>query len=202
MGRTQTAGSSAFAALTTVLTLLATAFATLGTAAAVLASSAAILTSSAAAADDAPAYRIATKRGDDRVEVQAGKDQVIVSIHSPFGIGDAVIERIGEKWPDAVVLRLHLGGLESFRASNGKLVLDAAVSSQDRTVRQWKDGAEDAPLDAKSPYWMNLRIVGGDGKPAAAIPLVDGYFDVLLPKALLAENPKSITVRWIDFYRN
>jgi hypothetical protein len=30
-----------------------------------------------------------------------------------------------------VVLRLHLKGLENFRASNGKVRLDAAVSIQD-----------------------------------------------------------------------
>ena len=47
---------------------------------------------------------------------------------SPFGISQAVIEREGEKWPDAVALRLHLKGLESFRASNGKVTLDAAVA--------------------------------------------------------------------------
>ena len=69
-------------------------------------------------------------------------------------------------------------------------------------VRLWKDGKEDAPLDAKSPYWMEIRIVGGDGKPAKEIPLKDGYFEMPLPKAFFEGNPKSITVNWIDFYRN
>lgn len=49
---------------------------------------------------------------------------------------------------------------------------------------------------------MNIRMVGNDGKPAKTIPLKDGYFEMQLPKAFIEENPKSITVNWIDFYRN
>jgi len=69
-------------------------------------------------------------------------------------------------------------------------------------VRLWKDGKEDTPLDANSPYWMEVRILDGDGKPAKEIPLKGGYFEMQLPKALFEGNPKAITVSWIDFYRN
>ena len=153
---------------------------------------------------DKPAkFKITTKRKDDTVEVQAEKDKALFIIKSPFGISQAVIEREGEKWPDAVVLRLHLKGLESFRASNSKVTVDAAVSSQDGRVkvRWWKDGKEDTPLDQKSPLWTAISIVGGDGKPGKEIPLKDGYFEVTLPSAFFEGNPKSITLNWIDFYR-
>jgi hypothetical protein len=30
---------------------------------------------------------------------------------------------------------------------------------------------------------------------------LEGQFELLLPKAFLADNTKSITVNWIDFYR-
>jgi len=105
--------------------------------------------------------------------------------------------------PKAVVLRLYLKGLSSFRASNGKITLDAAVSIQDGKpqVRLWKDGKEGAPLDEKSPLWMAVRIVGGDGKPARELPLKDGYFEMTLPIAFFEGNPKSVTLNWIDFYR-
>ncbi len=79
--------------------------------------------------------------------------------------------------------------------------LDAAVSSQTGKVRLWKDGKEDAPLDEKSPFWTEIRIVGGDGKPAREIPLKDAFFEVTLPSALFEGNAKTITVGWIDFYR-
>jgi hypothetical protein len=88
------------------------------------------------ASKDQPArFKITTKRKDDNVEVQADKGKLVFTIKSPFGISQAVIEREGEKWPDAVVLRLHLKGLERFRASNGKATLDAAVAIQDGKVK-------------------------------------------------------------------
>ena len=154
---------------------------------------------------DQPAkFKVTTKRKDDAVEVRAEKDKTLFVIKSPFGISQAVIERDGEKWPDAVVLRLHLKGLSSFRASNGKVRVDAAVSMEEgmQKVRVWKGGKEDAPLDENSPYWMAIRIASGDGKPAKELPLKDGYFEMTLPKALFEGNPKSITLAWIDLYRN
>jgi hypothetical protein len=148
-------------------------------------------------------FKITTKRADDAVEVQADKDKTVFDVKSPFGISQAIIERQEDTWPDAVVLRLHLKGLESFRASNGKVMLDAAVSIQEGKVkvRLWKDAKEDAPLDEKSPLWTAIRILGGDGKPAQELPLKDGYFEVALPRAFFEGNPKAITLNWIDFHR-
>ena len=65
-----------------------------------------------------------------------------------------------------------------------------------------KDGKEDAPVDEKSPLWMEIRVLGADGKPARELPLKDGSFEVTLPRALFADSPKQITLSWIDFYRN
>ena len=157
-----------------------------------------------AAADEPPKFKITTKRDNDKVEVRADKEKTLFIVKSPFGISHAAIERTGEKWPDAVVLRLHLKGLENLKVTNGKVKLEASASLQDGKplVRLWKDGKEDTPLDAKSPYWIDVRIVGSDGKPAKAIPLKDGHFEMQLPKAIFEGNPKSITVSWIDFYRN
>ncbi len=157
----------------------------------------------AVASDPPPKFKITTKRKDDTVEVRAEKDRTVFSIKSPFGICQAVIERKGEKWPEAVVLRLHLKGLENLRASNGKVTLDAAVSVQDSKpkMRLWKDGKEDALLDEKSPFWMDVRILNGDGKPAKELPLKDGCFEMALPRAFFEGNPKAMTLNWTDFYR-
>ena len=154
--------------------------------------------------NDPAKFKITTRRKDDAVEVQSDKDKTVFDVTSPFGISQAVIERVGDEWPKAVVLRLHLTGLSSFRAENGKVRLDAAASIEDgkTKVRMWKDGKEDAPLDEKDALWTDIRIVGGDGKPAKELPLKDGYFEVALPKAFFEGNPQSITLNWIDFYRN
>jgi hypothetical protein len=153
---------------------------------------------------DGPArFKITTRREDDRVEVRGNKDKTAFEVRSPFGISQAAIERVEDDWPKAVVLRLNLKGLERFTASNGKVTVDAAVSIRDgkAEVRVWKDGKEEAPLDAKDPLWMDVRILGDDGKPAKELPLKRGHFEIVLPKALFEGNPKSITVSWIDFYR-
>jgi hypothetical protein len=138
------------------------------------------------------------------VEVKVEQDRTVFAVKSPFGISQAVIERQEATWPKAVVLRLHLKGLSNFRASNGKVRVDAAVSIQEgkTQVRMWKEGNEDAPLDEKSPFWTAIRIMGGDGKPARELPLKDGHFEVPLPRAFFEGTPKAITVNWIDFYRN
>jgi len=69
-------------------------------------------------AKDQPArFKITTKRADDSVEVRVEKDRAVFAVKSPFGISQAVIERQEDTWPKAVVLRLHLKGLSSFRAS-------------------------------------------------------------------------------------
>ena len=154
----------------------------------------------AIAADESP-FKITTKRDDDKIEVTAKNDKAVISVRSPFGISHAEIERSYVKWPDSVILRLHLKGLESLKISNGKVTLEAAVSSQDSTMRLWEGDKEDSPLDSKSQYWMEIRLIGKDGKPTKGMPLDDGYFEMQLPRALLEGNPKSITISWIDFYR-
>ena len=79
------------------------------------------------AKDQPTKFNITTRRKDDVVEVRAGKDKTLFNVTSPFGISQAVIERQEDTWPKAVLLRLHLKGLEGFRASNGKVTLNAAV---------------------------------------------------------------------------
>lgn len=156
-------------------------------------------------ADELPhmALKITTKRDTDRVDIDFKSGKAAISIRSPFGISQAVINRAEKTWPAAVTLKLYLQGLESLRISNGKVTLHAAVSSSEikPLPRIWKDNAENVLLDDKSPYWLDLRMIGSDGKPADAIPLKDGYFEITIPKRLIEGNPQSITVDWIDFYR-
>jgi hypothetical protein len=145
------------------------------------------LTNHAAAEDgDAPKFKITTKKGDDSVTVVTEKERTVFVVKSPSGISQATIERTEEKWPETIVLRLHLKGLENFKAGNGKVTLHAAVSQG--KVRQWKDGKEKEPLEGESPFWMPFKAQ-------------DTSYELMLPRAFLADNPKSITLNWIDFYR-
>ena len=124
-----------------------------------------------AADDELPTkFKITTKRKDDTVEVRAEKDRTVFSVKSPFGISQAVIERTDDRGPEAVVLWLHLMGLESFRASNGKVTLEADVRGPEIVIRV-SDTGRGIPADklsvifepfsqAEAPY---TRSVGGVG---------------------------------------
>ena len=145
---------------------------------------AAVLSTGCTDVVDEPQFKLTTKHDNDKVEVKVESGKTVFSVHSPFGISQTVIESTNGNWPDTVMLRLHLKGLENFKISNGKVTIEAAVSSQDGKVRIWKDGKENSPLDAKSPYWTEIRMFGDDGKPTTIIPVKDGYFEIQLPKAL------------------
>lgn len=160
-----------------------------------------VLSMGCACAADNSSFKITTKRDSDNVEIRSENGKTVVSVRSPFGISQAGIERTDDPWSTHVMLRLHQKGLENFKLTVGNVTLEAAVSSQDGKVRIWKDGNDDSPLDSKHPYWMEIRMVGKDGKPVKTVPLKDGYFEIKLAKALFEDNPKSITVSWIDFYR-
>ena len=155
-----------------------------------------------AAGDDTQAFRITTRRTSDRVEVKKSDKKALFVVHSPVGISSATIERVTESWPDTIVIQLRLRGLEGFKLSNGTLKLEASVSSHNGGQRLWKDGNEDALLDSKNPSWMEILIKNADGKATKTIPLNEGCFEMQLPKSFSEGNPKTLTLSWIDFYRN
>ncbi len=141
-----------------------------------------------------------TGRANSRIRVDKEKGKTIIDVRSDSGIDKATIERLKDTWPMSIVVRLHLAGLESFRAGTDKIVVEWSVSStgQNDSRVSLRQGNDELALDKESPYFTPVRIVGGNGK----IPLKGGYFEVPLPAQLTAGNPRKLTLRWIDFYRN
>lgn len=156
-----------------------------------------------ALAADTPPYKFTAKEADDRVTATVENDRTLFDITSPRGISNVVIERTGEAWPETVVVRLHLSGLEQFDANSGTVSIAGSVQSHTGylvSLTVDKKKMED-PKDPKSAYFMDFKMVGQGGKPATAIPLKGGYFEMKLPKPFFDGNPKSVTLSWIDFYR-
>lgn len=152
--------------------------------------------------EDASAFKITTKRSDDRVDVKTKDDKIVFVIRSPFGISNAIIERTAEQWPDKVVIQLRLNGLENLKLSTDQIKLEASVSSQNGDARIWKEGKENSLLDSNSLHWMKFEILDNDGVPTKIIPIKDGCIEMQLPKKFFEGNPKSFKLEWIDFYRN
>ncbi|MCM2370522.1 hypothetical protein [Aporhodopirellula aestuarii] len=153
--------------------------------------------------DAASPFSITVRHVDDSIKVQSEDERTIFSIRSPRGIGQAEIRRETDSWPQHVVLRLHLKGLEGFRISNGAVTLHASVSSHgaNPTIRSWKDNDETVTLDSESPYWMNLKLLDQNGEPTRDIPQGKGVIEIQLPTAILDGKPEKLTIHWIDFYR-
>ena len=70
-----------------------------------------------------------------------------------------------------------------------------------RHLRFWQDGKESAELTRQSPYWMEVGAFDGQGKPVAGLPDKDGYFERMLPNALLDDSIKTLRIDWIDAYQ-
>ncbi len=88
------------------------------------------------AGDEQPAnFKCSTRRDNDHLKVTVENGKTLISVTSPAGISGATIKRQDAAWPKVIVLRLHLAGLENFRATCGNASLVASVSSSGGTPR-------------------------------------------------------------------
>lgn len=150
--------------------------------------------------DGKPEVSAKSRRTDSRVELSGAGEEVFATVTSQSGLGSATLSRVGERWPKALVVRLHLRGLESLVVDDGATVVEWSKSSsgaQDCRVSIRQKAGEERAIKLGHQYFSELKTVGGDGK----VPLRDGYFEIALPAALLDGNPQEIALRWIDFYR-
>lgn len=145
-------------------------------------------------------FDVKVGREDSHIQLLAEGDTTIIDITSEFGIDRATVKQKSDKWPKSIQVRLHLSGLESFKAGSDNVAVEWSVASTgDHATRaSLVSGKRVAEIGQDSPYFAEVRLVGGNGKS----PLKDGYFEVTLPAKLFEGNPEELKLRWIDFYRN
>jgi hypothetical protein len=162
----------------------------------------AILSVAAQACDEQPTYGLVVTSGrpDDQIELRTEEEVVCLVVRSASGIGDTVLTRAGERWPERLQVRLHLKGLEQLHITNGSTELSAAVSSTGPLTVRTSLGSDESPIAEDSPWKLDVRVIDDD-QAATRIPLADGYIEIDLPPALWESNPDAITIHWIDFYR-
>ena len=152
-----------------------------------------------------PEFDIVCRKKDDAVKVALHDGRTVLTVVSPSGIGSATVTRKDERWPQPLVLRLRLRGLESFAVAAGRTALGGAFSSHREggsRLHLRQEGKEGPPLTNDSPYWTDIRAFDAQGNPLPkGLPGEGGYFEIALPKALLEEPAKSLNIEWIDFYR-
>lgn len=150
-----------------------------------------------------PKLKVVTKRADDKIEVTQNGEHTTLSVRSPSGIGSGVVSRLSSVWPERVILRLHLSGLEGLTVSHSqmKLTAEAAGTDNQKFLHITKNANQSRDRSPTKLAECEIRAFGNDGRPSKVLPLKDGYFEVRLPKVLFADNPESLTINWIDFYR-
>lgn len=170
------------------------------------------------------------KRAGDQVELRsrttvndkkAGEvhnEIVEIDLRSEKGIGECILTRKGDNWPETMTVRMHLRGLESF-----ELVYEGRQceeSPQVGTVRlsggwnsiqgpmTWEKSVrcEGSPaLDGVKwkPKSGGIRVGGSKADSPVRIPLPeDCYFECTITSTWFEdENPQSIELRWVDFFR-
>lgn len=125
--------------------------------------------------------------------------RVILNVKGGMGIGRATVERLSENWPSLIVLRLHFQGLEGLKIDTGTTLFSWAVPSSagGLTLMSIRENGGRRRVARTDPNFAGVRLVAA--KPR--IPLVDGYFEVTLPASVFSDNPGSVLIHWVDFYR-
>ena len=142
-------------------------------------------------------------RPDAAVTYASTEDGTLaIEVTSTSGIGDAELA-ISGPMPKRAVLRLRLKGLERLDVVYGQTAVSASLlgpagSDVQESVRL--ASGEEEPVFPGSPYWMAITVVPTGPSPVA-IPLQEGYIEVAMPEDLLRSRERTVTIRWVDFYR-
>lgn len=137
----------------------------------------------------------------DSVTASMDGGVAVMAIVSPSGIGSAKLTRVGAAWPEPLVLRLSLRGLESLTLTNQGRCLKISVASHGdhRCSQSLAHKGKTAAVAADDPMHAAVSIVGVDDGKVDGLPGPGGGFKVVIPRALLVGE--SLELEWIDFFR-
>jgi len=120
-----------------------------------------------------------------QIKATNANSSVVFDVTDKFGIGGGSIRLVAGQWPETVLIRLHLAGLEGFSVSAG----NKKMIRRDLNVRM---------LDAKG-IPLEGRYLRKSTGPNTSKRIV-GYFEAKVPRANLMDAEK-INLNWVDFYR-
>ena len=152
------------------------------------------------------AVNATTLQGDPQIAFSATDEKLLVDITDPTGIGSVQVEKASGQWPDKLVLRFRLQGLEELHFQYAETTLQVSVSSRTAnpvTETVSKNG-ETQVLQPGSllnaQYWLGVQILNANGAPST-VPLKEGYIEVTAPPDFFRSKETKFTISWIDFYR-
>lgn len=160
-----------------------------------------LLTACASSPAVPPTYEIQGTKPADQITFEFKNNTAYFDVNSPSGVGSAYIIHTQGGFPNAVAIRFHLKGLESLNVRFETSDIQASVSSDgnhDVSERGLTNASQnEIILTRDSEYWMPIEIISA----SKSIPLQDGYFQALLPRAFFSSRTREFYIEWIDFFR-
>ena len=165
----------------------------------------------AAPAEEPPPapFEIKLRRENDTATIQREPGRTLVCLNSPGGIGAATLTRTDPAiaWPEHLEVELPLRGLEGLTLHAGKRILIGSMSHDTPPVQRFAERLPDGkemPIDQSSPLWPTLTVSTNEPpeKPATEEAMPLRRFRFQLTPALLNAAGNTLTVKWVDFYRN
>ena len=153
------------------------------------------------AGSDTAAGVVATGAGDS-VHLSESDGMLVVDITSVRGIGRALVTLNPTALPPAILLRLHLRGLEQLTVDNGEQRLEIAVaSSPPHGVTQSAVGGEGTQLlHEGDALRATVTITAGDGRaPAGSRTSMEPSCNGIA--GLVDAKHSELALAWVDFYR-
>jgi len=142
-----------------------------------------------ASGSEQPAFEVAVAHEGDAVETKIVDNTVIFAITSKTGIGSADIALTSGEWPETILFRLYLAGLEDFKFAYGDAVVTVSVTSSGQMLLESVIQAGQPQMAAAgSVFYMPVRME-------------DGYFELEAPADFWTGEYAGFEIRWIDFYR-
>ncbi len=145
------------------------------------------------------------KQGDTAlVEYRPGT--AIITVDSERGIGGMQAKLTEGEWPEAVLVRLRLTGLERLEVGYGPTTIVTGVSSTSdpgapATLYTRDENDSVTETTALLPSQQVAITLYSETQEPPGIPLRDGYFEIALPAHFLESGEDAFTLQWIDFYR-
>ncbi|MEZ4515713.1 MAG: hypothetical protein R3C44_02365 [Chloroflexota bacterium] len=150
--------------------------------------------------------QITLDKQDDEATVHVEDNTAVIDVQSASGIGGLHAQLTDGDWPEEVLLRLHLRGLERLEIGYDQVLVATGVSSTSDpaplpAVYNIADTGEAVTIpDAGKDYYPTIHVVPEAGSQPA-IPLQNGYFEISLPPNFFTMELNAFTVQWIDFFR-
>lgn len=128
----------------------------------------------------------------NRISIVPDPFRVVLEVESPTGIGRArLTPAAGSRWPERIVLRLRLAGLESFNVDSGSAKIHTGFQSYPPFEQSCTLSITgERRIGTANPFWIFTRRQRGEN-----------LFELTLPAALLKDSPAALDLQWIDYLR-